>query len=288
MYLSWPVRIRSFWYAVALHLLAAALLFFSFDFSTPIKPQAPSVNIVNAVAVDKAQVEKELQSLKKEEEKKKQAEQQRLKELEDKAEAEQKKAEDLKKQRLAEEKKLLEAKKKKEQEQKLREEEQKKLEQLEKEKVQAELEKQMAEEEKQRVAEEQKKKEAELKKKQEEEKAEKELQEQLAKEAAAAETEAQQAADQQLAVSLGNEIHNKIARNFNLTGLPEGLSCKLRVNLLPSGEVVNVSIVQSSGNEIFDRRAVTAAQKASPWPVPQDGDTFDRLNMRETTITFKP
>src|SRR3972149_2950357 len=230
MHLSWWVRIRSIWYALALHVIAAALLVFSFSFTDIIKPPHQDISIVNAVTVDKSQVDKELQRLKQEDEKKKLEEQQRLDELEKKATEEKKKSEDLKKQRLEEEKKLLEAKKKKEQEQKLREEEQKKLADLEKQKQDITL--------------------------------------------------------QQKIVA---EIKSQVRRNFNQTGLPPGLQCKVNIRLLPGGDVINANVVQSSGNDIFDRRALTAVQKSSPFSsVPDDMEIFERIKIRDITFTFEP
>lgn len=291
MHLSWWIRIRSIWYALALHIIAAALLVFSFSFTEPIKPSHMDISIVNAVTVDKAQVDKELQRLKQEEEKKKQEEKQRVEELQKQTEAEKKKAEDLKKQRQEEEKKLLEAQKKKVQEQKLREEEQKKLALLAKEKEELEKQKKLEEEKKAQIEAERKLQEKlaeEKRQKEEEEKkrlaAEAELQKQLDAEAA----EAQRQQDLTLQQQIARDIYNKVSRNFNQTGLPEGLACTLRVRLLPGGDVVDVAVTKSSGNDIFDRRALTAVQKASPLPIPDDNAIFERLNLRDVTFTFKP
>lgn len=294
MQLSLLVKLRSVFLSLSLHIIAAALLVFSFSFTEPVKPPPAGKNVVNAVAVDKTQVEKELQRLKQEEDQKKLAEQKRLSDLE-------KKADELKKQRQEEEQKLLDAKKKKEAEQKQREEEQKKLAVLEKQKAelekqrkleeekkkQAEEEKRKAEEEKKKLEEEKKKKEAELKRQEEERKqkeAEKALQEQLAKEQA----EEQRKQDLTLQQKIARDIYDKVTKNFNRTGLPDELSCELHVKLLPGGEVIDVSVSKSSGNEIFDRRALTAVQKASPLPVPEELETFERLNLRDITFTFKP
>jgi len=288
MRLSWWVRLRSIWYALALHVIAAALLVFSFSFTDIIKPPHQDISIVNAVTVDKSQVDKELQRLKQEDEKKKLEEQQRLAELEKKAAEEKKKSEDLKKQRLEEEKKLFEAKKKKEQEQKLREEEQKKLADLEKQKQELEKQKKLEEEKKVLAEAEQKKKAAELKKLEEERKkaeAEKALQAQLDAEAA----EEQQQQDISLQQKIIAEIANQVRRNFNQTGLPPGLQCKVNIRLLPGGDVINVNVVQSSGNDIFDRRALTAVQKSSPFSsVPDDLEIFERIKIRDITFTFEP
>ena len=283
---GWFVNTQSVIFTFIVHVAVLLLLLISFSY-TPELRMAKTVNIVNAVAVDKARVDEELKRLKQEDEKKHQAEKQRVEELEKKLEAEKKKTEEIKNQRLEEEKQLLTTRQKKEEEQKKQEEAQKKVAELEQQRKLEEEKKANVEAEKKRLDEEKKKKEAELKKKEEEKKrleAEKALQEQVAEE----ETRAQSEADQKLAAALGSEIHDKIAQYFNLVGVPENLSCKLRVNLLPSGEVVGVSILESSGNDIFDRRALTAVQKASPLPVPQDAETFERLNLRDSIFTFKP
>jgi colicin import membrane protein len=56
--------------------------------------------------------------------------------------------------------------------------------------------------------------------------------------------------------------------------------------MLPGGEVADVRIVQSSGNEIFDRQAEAAVKKASPLPVPADPRLFEKV--REINFIFAP
>ena len=279
---GWFATVQSLFFTLLLHAVVIVLLLVSFSFTPELKP-VKEISIVSAVTVDKVKVEEEIKRLKQEDEKK----QKRAEDLEKKLEAEKKKAEEIKNQRLEEEKQLLNARKQKEEEQKKHEEMQQKVVELEQQRKLEEEKKTQAEAEKKRVEEEKKKKAVDLKKKEEEKKrqeAEQTMQEQLEEE----EKKAREEADQKLVSALGSEIHDKIARYFNLSGLPGNLSCKLRVNLLPGGEVVGVSILESSGNDIFDRRALTAVQKASPLPVPQDAETFERLNLRDSTFIFKP
>jgi len=94
--------------------------------------------------------------------------------------------------------------------------------------------------------------------------------------------------DQMLINSIASKIKRSIESKFNKVGLPNGLECILRVHLVPGGEVTDVSIAKSSGNDIFDSRAEKATWKASPLPVPDDVATFDRLRLRDNNITFKP
>jgi len=268
---GWFTTLSSTVLSLVLHLVAGVLLIFSFEFTPQPKTQIrKDVNVVQAVAVDRKQVELELARIKKVEEDKHKKEKKRLDDLE-------KKANSLEKKRKAEEKKLAEAKKKKEQEQKKRKEEQ-------------------AELEKKRKLEEKKIKEAEQKAeklKAEEETRKKKVAEEKRKEELAAELAAEEAAEQAsrdeiLISSIANRIKRTIEGEFNKIGLPNGLECILHVRLIPGGEVINVSIAQSSGNDIFDRRAVNATQKASPLPVPDDVATFERLDLREINLRFKP
>lgn len=67
----------------------------------------------------------------------------------------------------------------------------------------------------------------------------------------------------------------------------KGLNCTIRVKLLPSGDVMNASVVRSSGDSIFDRSAENAVRKASPLPVPKDRALFTK-KYRSFTFEFKP
>ena len=184
-----------------------------------------------------------------------------LKRLKDKEEA--KKAEEKKRQKKLE-KKAEEAKKK-------RIAEEKKLKKLEKEKK--ELEK------KQKLEREKKKKEAERKRKEEEKKLkEKALQEEL---------EAEQSEHDQSEISkFTNLIINAIENRFNCSTLFKGISNKILIRMSESGKVIESTIIESSGNELFDQRAEKAVYSASPLPVPTDSKLFNE--MRKIRITFEP
>jgi len=64
------------------------------------------------------------------------------------------------------------------------------------------------------------------------------------------------------------------------------LSCKVKVNLIPSGDVMSVSVVKSSGNALFDNSVERAVRKASPLPVPKDPSVFKQF--RSFTFVFAP
>jgi len=299
MRLGWFTTLSSSVLSLILHLVVGVLLILSFEFTPQPKTQIrQDVNVVQAVAVDKKQVEIELARLKKVEEDKHKKEKKRLDDLE-------KKAKNLEKKRKTEEKKLAEAKKEKEQEQKKRKEEQVRLKKLEKEKAElkkireveekkikeaeAKAEKLKAEEKARKEKEAEEKIAAEEKRRKEAEEAERKHREKELADAVAEEEAAEQAEeDQVLSSRIESNITRSIERKFNTVGLANGLECVLRVRLVPGGEVIDVSIESSSGDDIFDRRAVIATQKASPLPIPDDIATFERLGLRVNTIRFKP
>jgi len=299
MRIGWFTTLSSGVLSLILHIVIGALLIISFDFTPKPKNQTwKDVNVVEAVAVDKKQVELELARIKKIEEDKFKKEKKRLDDLE-------KKAKDLEQKRKEEEKKLADTKKKKIAEEKKRKTEQARVAKLQKEKKELEDKRKLEEKrvkEAEQKAEKLKAEEADRKKREEEaKKAEEEKkrndaeaarlradEEDMAAEIAADEKAELASKDQILINSIASKIKRSIENNFNKVGLPNGLECILRVRLIPGGEVIDVSIAKSSGNDIFDRRAVNATQKASPLPVPDDVATFERLRLRENNITFKP
>ncbi|MFK7977497.1 MAG: cell envelope integrity protein TolA [Halioglobus sp.] len=68
-----------------------------------------------------------------------------------------------------------------------------------------------------------------------------------------------------------------------------GMEVLLAIKLIPTGEVVSVSIVQSSGNTAFDRSAVNAVNKAGAFPELQKLPTreFERT-FRRFSLLFRP
>lgn len=66
-----------------------------------------------------------------------------------------------------------------------------------------------------------------------------------------------------------------------------GMQVLLKIRLIPSGEVVSVSIEESSGNAAFDRSAEQAVSRAGKLPVPSDRKLFDR-HFRTLELIFRP
>ena len=65
------------------------------------------------------------------------------------------------------------------------------------------------------------------------------------------------------------------------------MEAQLRVELIPTGEVVSVTVISSSGNNAFDRSAEAAVQKARRFEVPPETRLFER-HFRSFVLLFKP
>ena len=69
-----------------------------------------------------------------------------------------------------------------------------------------------------------------------------------------------------------------------------GMHCVLLIQLIPTGEVVDVQIVKSSGDDAFDRSAMTAVKRASPFTELQalKGNADFERNFRRFQLDFIP
>jgi colicin import membrane protein len=66
-----------------------------------------------------------------------------------------------------------------------------------------------------------------------------------------------------------------------------GMQAKLLVELIPTGEVVGVNLVESSGNGAFDRSAEQAVRSARRFEVPQENSIFE-AHFRQFYFLFQP
>lgn len=260
--------------AVALHLIVIAALVIAFRWPAP---TASNVQVIQAIAVDKTPAQK-----KAEEEKKK-------RELAKKRAAEQRKKEAARKKRLAAERQRKEMERtRREAEAKKRAEEQKRFEQ---EQQRLAAERQRLEEEKQRLEEARRQRQEQERQQVEDEQRQKEAEEQLAA-MMAAEEQARKDAERQARALTETEkykilIRQKVTRNWVRPPASEkGLKCTVRVKLVPGGEVLQVSVVKSSGDEVFDRSVENAVFKAAPLPLPGDRDLFEYF--RDIEFLFNP
>lgn len=255
-------------WAVIIHVLAFIAIGVSFKSSDPKISAVKSEKVIEAVAIDESKIQEEINKLKKADKRKKRDQ----KRLQDKA----KKA---KKDRKNEERKLQALKKKQKEQAKLN-----KKKRLEEKKRLAEVERKQKEtQDKLNKLEQQRKdKQALL------EKEEKDRQEKIAQKKRAAEQKKRAAFEQGEVSKYEGLIKSQITRNWIFpASYQKGMKCKVRVRLIPSGDVVGVHIIQSSGNAAFDRSVEMAVNKASPLPVPKSSTgLFDHF--REVELVFDP
>jgi colicin import membrane protein len=94
--------------------------------------------------------------------------------------------------------------------------------------------------------------------------------------------------DDEKALAYVSQIQREIVDNWSRPpSARNGMEVLLRVYLVPTGEVVDVVLEISSGNDSFDRSAVLAVQKAERFQVPVETRQFER-NFREFTVLFRP
>jgi len=298
---------RAFGIAVALHLLVAVFFVVSFDWTSKPEQPEPEVNVVQATAVDESQVLAELAKIREIEARKQKREEDRVKKLESKADK-------AKRERQLEQKRIakLEAERKKAAEQKRQAD--KAREQAEQQSKQAQEKAEIARQEKDRLESERAKAvEAQQQAQAERERLEKEAEaarERAKEEARKAEAARRKAEDDRLrqqmldmeakrlqeqrtkqvnsAIQKGiREIQNKIQRTWiRPVSAKAGMSCGVKVRIIPGGNVLNVKITKSSGDGVFDRSVETAVRRAAPLPLPKDASMFKHF--REIEFTFNP
>ncbi|GAB4344927.1 MAG: hypothetical protein Kow006_01470 [Gammaproteobacteria bacterium] len=305
---------KAFLLSLIVHIAVIGLVVVSFQW-TPSLPSAEQQPIIQAVAVDERRVKEEIRKLEQaearkraaEEKRKRQAElaaqkarekrlaeERRLKEIEKKRAAEEKRRREAEAKRIAEEKKRKALAAERAAEEKARREaeakrlaaqkaEKERLERLRREREAEE--KRLAElEAKRKMEEEQRRREEEERRRRAEE--ERALQEQIAAENARLEQERRLLASKTVA-KYTTLIRQKVSRNWiRPAGSRNDLSCSVRVRVIPGGDVVGVTVVESSGDPIFDRSVETAVRRASPLPIPSDPLVFEQ--MREITFIFDP
>ncbi|MFZ1910469.1 MAG: energy transducer TonB [Burkholderiales bacterium] len=104
-----------------------------------------------------------------------------------------------------------------------------------------------------------------------------EMRDLLARDAAAARSKALAA----WADEIRRTIRSKIVLPPGIQGNPEAL---FAIDLLPTGEVLNVRVSKSSGYQALDDAIYRAIKKSSPLPKPKDPAVFDR----RLELTYRP
>lgn len=96
--------------------------------------------------------------------------------------------------------------------------------------------------------------------------------------------------NQQIVMSYASWISERVGNSWSRPpSARSGMIVKLRVNLVPTGRVVSVDIVEGSGDEAFDRSAVQAVHKAEPYSrlTEISSDLFDE-QFRQFVFIFNP
>lgn len=163
----------------------------------------------------------------------------------------------------------------------------------------AKIAKQKAEQEKQR-AEEKKRRQEELQRQAQREREaleKQQFEESLAKERERIEAERQAEAlakqtedDRLLAQSFIGLIQQRVRQNWSRPpSARNGMEARLSIQLVPTGEVIDVNVVSSSGNGAFDRSAVRAVKKARHFPELRElpSRVFEK-DFRKLTLIFRP
>jgi len=80
-------------------------------------------------------------------------------------------------------------------------------------------------------------------------------------------------------------LNQKVNRNWlRPAHIPDGLECVVRVEQLPTGDVVRATVTRCNGDEIIQRSIEDAVLKSSPLPTPSSRALYDR----NIDFVFKP
>jgi colicin import membrane protein len=94
--------------------------------------------------------------------------------------------------------------------------------------------------------------------------------------------------DEAVAASYQAGIYQLVVSNWSRPPSARiGMQARLEVELIPTGDVISVTIVESSGNTAFDRSAEAAVRKARRFVVPEDSSIFER-HFRRFYFLFDP
>jgi colicin import membrane protein len=94
--------------------------------------------------------------------------------------------------------------------------------------------------------------------------------------------------EEMIAQSFRLGIYEVVRQNWSRPpSARNGMAAKLLVELIPTGEVVAVTIVESSGNAAFDRSAELAVRQSRRFEVPQENSIFE-AHFRQFYFLFQP
>ena len=91
-----------------------------------------------------------------------------------------------------------------------------------------------------------------------------------------------------VAQSFMNGIQLEVIANWSRPpSARNGMKATLLMELIPTGSVVSVTVVESSGNAAFDRSAEQAVRRAGKFEVPSEMAIFER-HFRKVYLLFQP
>ncbi len=101
-------------------------------------------------------------------------------------------------------------------------------------------------------------------------------------------TDLGQGADDTAALTYSDGIYRAVVANWSRPpSARNDMEAHLQVELIPTGEIVSVTVISSSGNSAFDRSAQSAVRKARRFEVPSEIGLFER-HFRSFVLLFKP
>ena len=85
-------------------------------------------------------------------------------------------------------------------------------------------------------------------------------------------------------------IRARIEQNWNKPpSARKEMQCVLRINLVPTGRVISVTVIKSSGNDAFDRSALQAVKQVEVFPEIKNMSLgLFESQFRQFTLTFSP
>jgi len=112
----------------------------------------------------------------------------------------------------------------------------------------------------------------------------------LAEAMAQEDAQLQAASDRDMADSYGAIIQRAVESNWSRPpSARKDMQVTLSIHLIPTGEVVGVTVIKGSGNAAFDRSAINAVKRVGSFPQLQKmpSRVFERY-FRQFTLVFKP
>ena len=94
--------------------------------------------------------------------------------------------------------------------------------------------------------------------------------------------------NEQAAMGFAGRIRTDVEKHWSRPpSARNGMVATLLINLVPTGDVVSVSVLTGSGDAAFDRSALAAVNKAERFTVPEDSRLFETY-FRRFQLRFEP